>query len=228
MTSTNLDDRPGWRKRLAALKKLAMLGSGLVSLSGCVSVPAVKDTSRTFHTVVIDAGHGGYDSGVAKRGVVEKEATLDVSKRIETKLRCAGFRTVMTRTRDVYVPLETRAGISNNQTNAVFVSIHFNDTRKRRISGVETYYNSDGAEQLAARIQAGLSGLSSNRGVKHANYRVLRLNKFPAVLVECGFLSNGFEARKCKTSAYREELATRISRALIAQRGGGVVRSSGW
>jgi N-acetylmuramoyl-L-alanine amidase len=169
--------------------------------------------------VVVDAGHGGKDSGVYKGGIAEKVAALDVAQRLNQKLQAAGFHTVMTRNGDYFVELNERAAISNRQTNAIFVSIHFNDSRKRRISGVDTYYNSSAAEPLAAKIEHNLSTIASPRGIHTANYRVLRRNKYPAVLVECGFLSNGHDAGEARTSAYREKIAAEIAAAVIAQRG---------
>src|SRR5438132_4457983 len=175
-------------------------------LSGCAG--GVADTSRTFHTVVIDAGHGGHDSGTTSRaGGREKDATLEVALRLNEKLRAAGFHTVLTRDADYFVPLDERASISNRQNNAIFVSIHFNDSPKRRISGIETYYNSSSAIPIAEKIEEALAALSPGRGVKHANFRVLRKNRFPAVLVECGFLSNPREGSRCASTGYREALA---------------------
>ncbi|MEI8342458.1 MAG: N-acetylmuramoyl-L-alanine amidase [Verrucomicrobiota bacterium] len=191
-------------------------------LAGCATGPTgvtVHDTSRTFNTVVVDAGHGGKDSGVNKGGIAEKVAALDVAQNLSKKLRAAGFHTVMTRNGDYFIELNERAAISNRQTNSIFVSIHFNDSRKRKISGVDTYYNSAAAQPLAARIEKNLSTVSPNRGIHFANYRVLRLNKYPAVLVECGFLSNGREAGSAKRAVYREKIATLIAQAIIAQRG---------
>lgn len=188
-------------------------------LTGCAS--SVRNTSRTFHTVVIDAGHGGHDPGTTSRaGGAEKDATLEVAERLNDKLHAAGFHTVMTRSGDYFVPLNTRAEISNSQRNSIFVSIHFNDSPKRQIRGVETYYNSPAARPIADKIQQSLAFLSEDRGVHHANYRVLRKNRYPAVLVECGFLSNRSEGSRCATSIYREALAGRISEAITEQRFG--------
>jgi len=215
-------NRPNRKDR--AFFALAACATALF-LTGCATGPtvvAVRDTSRTFTTVVIDAGHGGKDSGAAKRGIAEKFAALDVAQDLNKKLRAAGFRTVMTRNGDYFVELNERAAISNRQTNAIFVSIHFNDSRKRRISGVDTYFNSAAAEPIAARIEKNLSKIASYRGIHHANFRVLRLNHYPAVLVECGFLSNGREAGQARREAYREKIATLIAQAIIDQRGGGI------
>jgi N-acetylmuramoyl-L-alanine amidase len=174
--------------------------------------------------VVIDAGHGGRATGTSSRwGGTEKAATLDVALRLQPKLRAAGFRTVMTRTRDVDVELNDRPAISNRQSNAIFVSIHFNESRARRIHGTETYYKSLASYGLARRVQAAVSSLpgASSRGVKTANFRVLRLNHYPAVLVECGYFSNPAEARRCASPQYREQIADALAEAIVAQRRGG-------
>jgi len=199
------------------LSLLAFVCSALI-LSGCAG--GVRDTSRTFRTVVIDAGHGGHDSGATSRaGGAEKNATLDVALMLNDKLRAAGFRTVMTRTDDTFIPLDTRAAISNGQNNAIFVSIHFNDSPRRGIRGVETYYNSRLAIPLAEKIERSLSALSPYRGVMHANFRVLRKNIFPAVLVECGFLSNPGEGSRCANASYQQAIAERLAEGITAQRG---------
>lgn len=207
--------------RYAALLTLA----GTALLLGACSTTSmrVKDTSRTFDTVVIDAGHGGAAPGARSRwGGAEKDATLSVALRLEPKLRAAGFKTVMTRTRDVDVELNQRARISNRQKNAVFVSIHFNHSPARRIRGTETYYKSRPSIGLASRIQSAVAGLPGNtsRGVKTANFRVLRLNEYPAVLVECGFLSNPKEGARCCRPDQQERIAAAIARGIIEQRGG--------
>src|SRR5947209_8926674 len=198
-------------------------------LAGCATGPrfeevATKDTSKSFTTVVVDAGHGGKDNGSYRKfGGAEKLATLDVAQRLSRKLRASGMHTVMTRSSDVFIPLEERVNIENSQKNCIFVSIHFNDSRRRGIRGFETYYHSASSIALANRIQARLLTLprSANRGVHHANFRVLRLAKYPAVLVECGFLSNPREGGEARDSDYRDELADRIAEAIVEQRGGG-------
>src|SRR5213596_3221612 len=169
---------------------------GLVALlPACASTrhAAVKDTTKTFKTVVVDAGHGGKDSGAYRRyGPPEKLVTLDVAERLNSKLRESQLKTVMTRSSDVFIPLDERVTIENSQKNAIFVSIHFNDSRQRGIRGFETYYHSGDSFDLANRIQGKLMTIphSANRGVHTANLRVLRLAYSPAVLVESGFLRN--------------------------------------
>src|SRR6266540_889417 len=112
-------------------------------LPACASMRTakVKNTSNTFATVVVDAGHGGRDSGAYRRyGPPEKTVTLDVAIRLSRKLRESQFNVVMTRTNDVFIPLDTRVDVENSTANSVFVSIHFNDSRRRGVKGFETYY----------------------------------------------------------------------------------------
>jgi N-acetylmuramoyl-L-alanine amidase len=204
----------------------------VVSLAACstVGTPGVKNTTKTFTTVVVDAGHGGKDSGAYRRsGPPEKMATLDVAQRLECRLRESQIKTVMTRDSDVFIPLNDRVAMENGQKNAVFVSIHFNDSRKRGTRGFETYYHSGASFDMANRIQQKLMTIpnSANGGIHTANFRVLRLSNCPAVLVECGYLSNRSEGNQARDSEYRELLADRIAEAIVEQRyGSGVYRPS--
>src|SRR5437660_10772316 len=196
-----------------------------LALASCqtISKEQRKNTSRTFSTVVVDAGHGGKDSGAYRRfGPPEKIATLDVATRLSQKLRESQFKTVMTRTNDVFIPLDTRVDIENATPNSIFVSIHFNDSRKRGIKGFETYYHSPYAAELAQNIQNRLCSLKGavNRGVHTADFRVVRKALYPAVLVECGYLSNRLEGREAWNGEYRELLADKIAQAIVEQRYG--------
>jgi N-acetylmuramoyl-L-alanine amidase len=191
---------------------------------------AVKNTSKTFSTVVVDAGHGGKDSGAYRRyGPPEKMVALDVAQRLNRKLRESQLKTVMTRDSDVFIPLNDRVAIENAQKNAIFVSIHFNDSRSRGVHGFETYYHSGASFDLANGIQEKLMTVpnSKNGGVHTANFRVLRLATCPAVLVECGYLSNRSEGNQARDWEYRELLADRIAEAIVQQRyGSGVYHGS--
>jgi N-acetylmuramoyl-L-alanine amidase len=212
---------------------LILATSGL--LAACATGPrpaevGTVDTSKSFKTVVVDAGHGGKDNGAYRKfGGAEKIATLDVAQRLARKLRESEVKVVMTRSSDVFVSLEERVAIENAQKDSIFVSIHFNDSRRRAVHGFETYYNSQISVDLAQAIQGKLTTISrsSNRGVHRANFRVLRLAKYPAVLVECGFLSNRREGGSARDSDYRDQLADKIAEAVVEQRyGAGVYRRS--
>jgi N-acetylmuramoyl-L-alanine amidase len=202
---------------------LLALACVLLTSCGTTSGIRVKDTTRTFTTVVVDAGHGGKDNGAFRRyGGAEKNATLDVATRLASKLRESQFRVVMTRSGDVFIPLDQRAAISNRQSNAIFVSVHFNDSGRRGIRGFETYYHSSVARNMAYRIQQHLMTLPGavNRGVKTANFRVLRNAQYPAVLVECGFLSNRKEGAAARSAGRRDDLADKIAEAIVDERYG--------
>lgn len=213
--------------------RIALLLPLLALLAACsttrIGNRPVKNTTKSFTTVVVDAGHGGKDNGAFRRyGGAEKVATLDVARRLERKLRESQLRTVMTRSSDVFISLDERVRLENAQKNAIFVSIHFNDSRKRGIHGFETYYHSADSRELADRIQNKLLTIphSMNRGVHGgSNLRVLRLANYPAVLVECGFLSNRAEGGEARDSEYRDLLADRIAEAIVEVRyGSGVYR----
>ena len=180
--------------------------------------------------MLVDAGHGGKDSGAYRRyGPPEKMVALDVAQRLNQKLRESQLKTVMTRDSDVFIELNDRVAIENAQKNAIFASIHFNDSNRRGIRGFETYYHSSASIDLANRIQEKLTTIpnSANGGIHTANFRVLRNATCPAVLVECGYLSNRNEGNKARDWEYRELLADRIAEAIVEQRyGAGVYRSS--
>lgn len=207
--------RGGGRRWLPPL----LLAAVPLLLPACATGVRVKNTDRTFTAVVVDPGHGGWDSGAARNGILEKDAALDVGRRLQGKLAAAGFKTVLSRDRDIFISLDRRVAIANRQHNAVFVSIHFNYAKGRRFHGVETYYHHRYAIPLARAIQGEMARLAPpDRGVKQARFRVLRRNGYPAVLVECGFVTNRREARRIADPAFRDQVADAIARAIIGHR----------
>lgn len=165
-------------------------------------------------TVVIDAGHGGYDrGGIPGQRVSEKDMTLDVARRLRSVLAASGYRVVMTRDSDVFVPLGTRTAIANSNRNAIFVSVHFNSATRRSASGIETYFYNRESLALASAIHHYVAGgaPSENRGVRRRGYFVLRRTNMPSVLVECGFLTNPTEAGYAQNASYRQKLAEEIA-----------------
>src|SRR5215472_11693111 len=154
---------------ISSLVTLAFIA--LFAACSTVRTSSVKNTTKTFNTVVVDAGHGGKDSGAYRRyGPPEKLVTLDVAQRLERKLRESQLKTVMTRDSDVFIPLNDRVAVENAQKNAIFVSIHFNDSSRRGLRGFETYYHSGASFDLANGIQGKLTTIpnSKNGGVHTA------------------------------------------------------------
>ena len=189
---------------------------------------AGSGVQRQSTTVVIDAGHGGFDKGgISGQRVAESIMNLDVALRLRSILEASGYHVVMTRDRDVFVPLGTRVAIANAYRDAIFVCIHFNATPRRSASGIETYFYSSQSLGLASAIHYYVAGgaPSANRGVRRRGFYVLRNTRIPSVLVECGFLTNPNEAQYAQNSSYRQKLALEIAhgvqnRSSVARIGG--------
>lgn len=187
----------------------------LLILWSCVT------SARAFDTVVLDAGHGGHDRGAAIGYIFEKHLALDTARRVEQLLRAQGLKVVMTRSTDVFIPLSGRSSAGNRPRNAVFVSIHYNYSRGGSGHGLETFWCHDDSKLLAGYIQAYMIQETSmtNRGVKHANFHVIRETKRnPSVLVECGFVSNSSERSGMMAGRYRERIAEGIAKGILAFR----------
>lgn len=192
------------------------VASLLVTLLTCPAAQSspASQSSGSPTTVVIDAGHGGHDrGGIPGQRIAEKDMTLDVAQRLRNVLSASGYRVVMTRDSDVFVPLPTRVAIANSNSNAIFVCIHFNATGRAGAGGIETYFYSRNSLPLASAIHNLVAGgaPSSNRGVRRRGYYVLRKTNIPAVLVECGFLTNPTEAAYAQSASYRQKLAEEIA-----------------
>lgn len=170
-----------------------------------------------FQTVIIDPGHGGNDLGAADSYVYEKHINLDVSRRLERSLKEAGFKTIMTRTHDEFIALSERSSIANRHRNAIFVSVHFNSSYRLAALGIETFYRTSTSEKLAQLVQRELikNVRATDRGVKTANFAVLRDTKHPAVLVEGGFISNKDERSAITDPLYRQIVADSIARGIV-------------
>lgn len=176
----------------------------------CLSASA---QAKYFRTVVIDPGHGGHDKGGQWGLVYEKHLALDTAARLETELKKRGFRTVMTRRSDYFISLPERVRIGKKHSNSIFVSIHYNYTWKQHVAGLETFYTSAQSRPLAHYIQSGMLSKvrTTNRGAKFARYYVIRNATHPAVLVECGFVSNAKERARMKSAWWRQSIAEGIA-----------------
>ena len=171
-------------------------------------------------TIVIDAGHGGFDrGGVPGQLISEMDKALDVAQRLKRILQAQGYRVIMTRDSDVFIPLGTRTAIANNYRGASFVSIHFNCASRVGANGIETYYYRSDSASLAASIHRNVVSISpsENRGIRRRGFYVLRRTAIPSVLVECGFLTNPTEGRLALSAEYRQSLAEQIARGINRQ-----------
>lgn len=185
--------------------------------SGNVLVIAVTDAPLRGHAVVIDPGHGGKDVGaIGPTGLMEKSVTLDIGLRVRRILVEDGIRVIMTRETDVFIELADRPKIARERGGTAFVSIHANANVRTAVNGSETYYLSPLSLSLAQMIQDELGrslGLPS-RGIKTANFLVLRENTMPSVLVEAAFISHVQEEARLREEGFRERIAAAIARGI--------------
>ena len=202
--------------------------------------PSKIKGSETIDTVVLDAGHGGHDKGAYSPYGYEKQFTLDVVGRTRLLLMQAGYKVVLTRTNDTFIPLHARTAIANRYPHALFISVHFNSGGAG--TGLETYtlaprgvpsMMADGPRvsdlnecagngcdsqnmALATATHAALVVRSKmyDRGIKRARFVVIRDIKIPGVLIEGGFLSNTYDAKLVATPEYRQQMAGGILQAV--------------
>src|ERR1700747_1727112 len=202
-------------------------------------------TPKPFTVVVLDPGHGGQDSGAMCGGVMEKDLTLDVARRVDRLLDSEGGATLMTRFGGSQVSLAGRAAFGNRVKDIIFVSIHFNEDNKPVASGVETYYAAHQAtststlaswlpffsrppsnspkpesQSLAGFIQEALVARtrSVDRGTQAKQFFVIANVTSPAVLIEGGFITNKDELSKLATEDYRDQLAAAVADGILRYR----------
>lgn len=191
-------------------------------------VPPPVPVIKKHETIVIDAGHGGKDTGALseKEHYEEKQLTLTTARMLRNYLEELGYETVMTREYDAFVPLCTRAELANSLKATLFVSVHYNFCPSPEVEGIEVFYYKDDKNPTAPRLvqskklcETVLSRIVKHtgavaRGVKTANFAVIRETKMPAILIECGFLSNKEEREKIKDPKYLRYLAWGIARGV--------------
>jgi len=169
--------------------------------------------------VCLDYGHGGVDSGAVYKGRCEKDDNLELGLKVAEELRRHGVIVGETRTSDTTSSLKDRTLFANKGNFDYFISFHRNAFKPEKSKGSETFIyiiGSEKSKELAKRIQTSLVGLGFvDRGVKTANFYVLRETKSPAVLVEVGFIDNS-EDNKLFDSK-KDEIAKGIAKAILEQ-----------
>ena len=202
---------------------------------------AMASASVRTPVIVIDAGHGGEDAGaVAQDGTLEKDLNLKIALCLEALCEINGNSAVLTREDDrllydyygelndytgkkkIY-DLKNRVKIANEQEDAIFVSIHMNNFSSSKYSGTQIYFspNNPSSEMLARTLQNSTRTYlqpSNNRQIKRADSSIYVLNSLPcpAVLIECGFLSNEGELEKLKDESYRAKLSLVIFSGILS------------
>ncbi len=198
------------------------------------TVMSISVSSKTEgYTVVIDAGHGGFDSGkVGVDGTLEKDVNLIIAKKLERLLKASDVNVIMTRSEDIGLYEESsqnkkrqdmtaRAALMNEAGADCVVSIHQNSYPEESIDGAQVFYftgSSDG-KALAALIQKELItdvDPANHRSEKpNSSYYLLKNVSAPIVIVECGFLSNWEESKKLVDDTYQQKLAWAIHMGIM-------------
>lgn len=207
---------------LFLLCSITLLDSRLISVlsNGTLS-------SKASPTVVIDAGHGGFDPGkLGADGTLEKEINLKIAKKLEQLLKNADVRVIMTRTGDSIASskrqdMETRAALMNEARADCIISIHQNSYHEESVQGAQVFYysGSDQGKRLASLIQTELirsADPSNHRKEKeNSSYYLLKKANAPIVIVECGFLSNSAECKKLVDDSYQQKLVWAIHLGIL-------------
>lgn len=192
--------------------------------------------------LIIDAGHGGEDAGaVAFDGTLEKDLNLQIASLIKVLCDLNGTKSVMTRTEDALLydyygdledytgqkklyDLKNRVKIANEYEGAVYLGIHMNKFSIPKYSGTQVYFssNNSSSELFARRVQNQARAYlqpDNNRAIKRADSSIYVLNSLfcPAILVECGFLSNEAELESLKSTTYQARLALVLFSSSLAQ-----------
>jgi N-acetylmuramoyl-L-alanine amidase len=227
-----MKDDDGWRIDKADVRKtLQPLLQPMEHLAG-----------RKAGVIVIDPGHGGTDTGChGPRLQHEKDIALEISRQVFLDLILQGYQVLMTRTGDTTLTLSDRTDRAKSWKADLFVSIHLNSSASSEAKGPETYvlslpgYHSTNATPdgeaddkintgnsfddaniiLGHALHANVVGVAGNdRGLRRARFQVLRDAPCPAVLLECGYLTNGDEETRLVTPAYREKMAKAIVKGI--------------
>lgn len=173
-------------------------------------------------SVTLDFGHGGKDPGATGNGLREKDITLNVGLKVGEILERHNVKVVYTRTTDKFIDLAPRASIANKANTDIFVSIHTNGFGDSSARGIETFSfpGSSKGVVIARDIHNAVLATKNytiNRGLKTANFAVLRLSKMPAALIELGFITNKDDANLLKTK--QNEFALAIAKGILKNLG---------
>jgi N-acetylmuramoyl-L-alanine amidase len=174
--------------------------------------------SARGHVVALDAGHGGRDPGaIGPTGLREAEVVLDIAQRVRDLLSQDGVHVLMIRDSDATVELDDRTRLAREGGATAYVSIHTNASTRAAVNGTETYYLTPQSLALAQMIQDELGAVLGipSRGIRTANFIVLRDNDAPSVLVEAAYISHADDEARLRDQGFRQEVAEAIHRAIM-------------
>ena len=167
-------------------------------------------------TIVLDAGHGGYDHGAHGNYTDEKNRTLDLIQRLAADLRARGADVQLTRSGDYFVSLQGRVDYANTHRADLFISIHNNASVNHSSNGTETFYYTAQSVGLAQQIHRELAAATGcpNRGISSARFFVIRKTWMPSVLLEVAFVTNSREEKLLNSPDWCQRVADGIARGV--------------
>lgn len=213
-----------------------LFGGLLYGAFGYDESTAVMSENAVSPVIVIDAGHGGEDGGASANGLLEKDINLSIALKLRDMLTISGYKVIMTRDSDVSVydstadttrekkvsDLKNRAEMINSSQNNILVSIHQNKFEQSQYFGTQMFYSKNDPKSavLAEELRKSVTGMlqpDNKRELKQADSNIYILDKaqVPAVIVECGFLSNEEEAKKLADSDYQQKMAFSVYSGII-------------
>ena len=225
------------KKSISILLAAYIISFSIVAFQQIRLASADNYSVENVPVIIIDAGHGGEDGGaVGIDGTAEKDLNLSISLKLNEILSAMGYQTRMVRTTDTSIhnadadtvrerkvsDIHNRAAIMNEYENCIYVSIHQNKYSGSSIWGAQTFYspNNEESKELAQLIQASIANNvqpDNKRVIKQSgtNIYVLYNATKPAVMVECGFVSNANELEQLKDNEYQNKMAFAISNGII-------------
>lgn len=210
-------------------KRVISIVAGVIAIAAMLTLAgfAALSVATTFQTgvIVIDAGHGGIDGGVAYGDMLEKVLTLDISYRLKAKLEAKGFKVVMTRTNDNALAdgkkadMQARKEVIEKSKANLVISIHINKFTSASRRGVQVFYddtekNKDLGERMQSILNTHINAPYIDRNNLEAiagDYYITKCTDRPSIIIECGFISNSNDRVLLKTEKYKDDLADCIA-----------------
>lgn len=181
-------------------------------------VPVITPAPQNEPLVFIDAGHGGNDPGTSDNGLVEKEVTLDIAKRLDQVLTNNKIKTYMVRTGDKFIDHRDRIYLANDMKASLYISIHCDWFDNPKYGGTQTFYTTAKDLRLGGLTELQYAKFvhnelintikSNNRGISdRPTLAAVKYATMPSILIETGFLSNPGDATNLATGEYRQKIA---------------------
>ena len=171
--------------------------------------------AQTAKTFVIDAGHGGFDKGSNNGNIVESEYSLELAQKIQQLAKKKNINVILTRDGNDFLDLQSRVDKMHELDPELVIYLHLNNASNKELKGAEVFINKDNTDANTEKIGTELAQLVSinsieNRGLKKANFKILRDSKKPTFLIELGFASNPTDAETLKSAYHKNQLAEKI------------------